>query len=304
MAKLVFHSGNYTGKVVGLPAGKVTVIGRNRDVELPLPDLKLSRRHCQIISSGDRFVLQDMNSTNGTFVNGIRVKKEVELESFDRIVMGDTEIEFHCDEKTEPVVVLDDGIAESEDSDAVETNVDMLQAAIHEMSLPLPPEPPSVAGAKTIRQSKILFCDLCNSSIPLLDWDLGKAKEVEKKLICAECLAKRSDTSIMDVSVKKDAGPPARKVPVSKNDAVDEMLAGLDQEAEIVDTTLKRRGVAIAEEVVSKAIHDFEQTTQNADAASIPEKDKRKQAPASKSGAKTEKTGGSELLGDDFEEIK
>lgn len=99
MAKLVFQSGPYAGKSVGLPAGKTLNVGRNRDVELPLPDLKLSRRHCQLYYTGDKCMLRDLDSTNGTFVNGTRIKGEVELNDFDRIVIGDTEIEFHYLEK-------------------------------------------------------------------------------------------------------------------------------------------------------------------------------------------------------------
>lgn len=93
MAKIMFRSGPYAGKALTLPTNKPIVMGRNRDIELPLPDPKLSRRHCQIALVGEKVVLKDLGSTNGTFVNGARIS-EVELKSFDRIVLGDIEIEL------------------------------------------------------------------------------------------------------------------------------------------------------------------------------------------------------------------
>jgi hypothetical protein len=104
VAKLIFKNGPYADKSVSLPDGKSITLGRNRDIELPLPDLKLSRRHCQITVTAGRGAIKDLGSTNGTFVNGARLSEtEVELNDFDRIVLGDTEIEFHGDEEEAPL---------------------------------------------------------------------------------------------------------------------------------------------------------------------------------------------------------
>src|SRR5437762_10008613 len=90
VAKLVFRSGMYAGKNMSLPEGKAIVLGRNRDVDLPLNDAKLSRRHCQIIATENGCLITDFSSTNGTFVNGNRLEaeKQLELIEFDRIVLG------------------------------------------------------------------------------------------------------------------------------------------------------------------------------------------------------------------------
>ena len=101
VASLIFRNGPYAGKSLTIPAGKVVTMGRNRDIELPLPDLKLSRRHCQIEAGLAGYILRDMNATNGTYLNGKRITGEVNLRNFDRILIGDTEIEFQCPEEME-----------------------------------------------------------------------------------------------------------------------------------------------------------------------------------------------------------
>jgi hypothetical protein len=98
VARLIFRNGPYAGKGVTLPEGKTLTVGRNRDLELPLPDLRLSRRHCQIETTITGFVLRDLASTNGTFLNGRRVETEVALNHMDVILIGDTEMEFQTPE--------------------------------------------------------------------------------------------------------------------------------------------------------------------------------------------------------------
>ncbi len=103
MANLVFRNGPYAGKSLQIPPGKVIVAGRNRNIELPLPDLKLSRKHCHFSSVDGGYVVQDLGSTNGTYVNGKRLEggDAVKLGHFDRVVIGDTEMEFQCPENLE-----------------------------------------------------------------------------------------------------------------------------------------------------------------------------------------------------------
>ncbi|MCY3022517.1 MAG: FHA domain-containing protein [Planctomycetota bacterium] len=401
MAKLVFRSGPYNGKSVGIPAGKTITFGRNRDVELPLPDLKLSRRHCQLSYDGQRYVLTDLGSTNGTYVNGARISGAVELNDFDRIVLGDVEIEFHSAEKVplplnfdaaaadpfgldpdEDVVPLEElrgaedepaaappvaaaDAAPAADSPPLEelplasppapaapmeapvlvplppeeapapppavpvaapqpvpahadasgeggikplprAEADPLAAALCDISLPLPAEPPLAIGDDVAGdRPKILFCTVCEGSIPTLDYDLGAARVVDGRLCCKECLAKErkaaatagagpkpkektkgvsdilaaldSEPIMVDTTLRRgghaaegaDAGkkepekvaraatPPAPLKPVSND-----ILAALDREPVVVDTTLKRGGQAVPEADVAKRVKDMERIAQ------------------------------------------
>ncbi len=70
-------------------------IGRAEDNTLQLMDLKASRHHARIHAEGDLFVLTDLDSANGTRVNGIAVAEPHRLEHGDRITIGDTEITYH-----------------------------------------------------------------------------------------------------------------------------------------------------------------------------------------------------------------
>lgn len=55
----------------------VTVIGRREDCDLRIALREVSRRHCRISRNGLGFVVEDLDSSNGTFVNG---KKVVEID--------------------------------------------------------------------------------------------------------------------------------------------------------------------------------------------------------------------------------
>ena len=92
-AELRVVKGTYLGTTVGLSAGTV-VIGRSSDCELSLKGAQgVSRRHCKVQYLGNRFVIIDLESRNGTIVNGQSVERKV-LEKGDRIEVGDETIEF------------------------------------------------------------------------------------------------------------------------------------------------------------------------------------------------------------------
>ncbi len=73
------------------------VLGRSRTCELTLPGSDASRRHAEIGPGRAGFVVRDLNSTNGTYVNGERVDEHT-LQPGDRIQIGDSTLTFcHVD---------------------------------------------------------------------------------------------------------------------------------------------------------------------------------------------------------------
>jgi len=92
VAKLVFEAGARAGDEMFLEAYEVT-FGRSKKADIYLDDGRLSRLHSKIIRVGSGYRLVDLNSRNGTFVNGMRVL-EHPLTSFDAIQIGDTKIKF------------------------------------------------------------------------------------------------------------------------------------------------------------------------------------------------------------------
>ena len=71
-----------------------TSIGRSRDNHIHLADERASRHHARIDLQQGAFVLRDLDSANGTYVNGQRVQRH-RLESGDEIRIGDTRLRFH-----------------------------------------------------------------------------------------------------------------------------------------------------------------------------------------------------------------
>jgi len=72
-------------------SGPVTMLGRSSACDVPLDDASASRRHAEIRRRAGKTVLVDLDSTNGTLVNGRRVR-EAPLRPGDRITIGTTSI--------------------------------------------------------------------------------------------------------------------------------------------------------------------------------------------------------------------
>jgi hypothetical protein len=84
---LRFISGKYQGGEFPLRMEREIVIGRSSDLDMVLVEDMVSRKHAKISTVGGQVVIQDLGSTNGTFVNGEKIKK-VRLKEGDRILVG------------------------------------------------------------------------------------------------------------------------------------------------------------------------------------------------------------------------
>jgi two-component system, cell cycle response regulator len=84
---LTVMNGGSAGQVIRLEASAL-VIGRSRTADLGLLDEGVSRQHCRVTRRGATIVVEDLGSTNGTFVNGARIEGNVTLEAGDRIRIG------------------------------------------------------------------------------------------------------------------------------------------------------------------------------------------------------------------------
>jgi pSer/pThr/pTyr-binding forkhead associated (FHA) protein len=72
MAKLVVLSEGLTGKSYELKVDKTT-IGRMEDNSFQISEPSVSSHHCEVLLRGKDVVVKDLNSTNGTFINGEKV---------------------------------------------------------------------------------------------------------------------------------------------------------------------------------------------------------------------------------------
>lgn len=90
--RLVGMAGTYMGTV--FPLSGMAVIGREPSNPIPLDrDTTASRRHAQISPEGAGFKVQDLGSSNGTFVNGARVTEAI-LQPGDELSIGGTRFRF------------------------------------------------------------------------------------------------------------------------------------------------------------------------------------------------------------------
>lgn len=84
---LRFISGKYEGGEFPLEDGKDIVVGRSSELDMVLVEEMVSRRHAKITVRRANITIEDLGSTNGTFVNGERIQN-AELHEGDRILIG------------------------------------------------------------------------------------------------------------------------------------------------------------------------------------------------------------------------
>ncbi len=102
MPAIIVSNGSQEG--LFLPLGKRTsVVGRDEAVPLQLEDERVSRKHMQIRyePKDDSFYVQDMKSSNGTYINGRRVATELKLSDGDELQVGDTRMVFTSEVPTD-----------------------------------------------------------------------------------------------------------------------------------------------------------------------------------------------------------
>jgi hypothetical protein len=72
-------------------------IGRSPDADVRIEDRFASGIHARAYSRGANYYVEDLNSTNGTFLNGARLEGEAQLSDLDELRIGDTELRFELD---------------------------------------------------------------------------------------------------------------------------------------------------------------------------------------------------------------
>jgi len=84
---LRFISGKYQGGEFPVTGEKAIVVGRSSDLDMVLVEDMVSRKHARIAMQGEQIWIEDLGSTNGTFVNGEKIKR-ARLKEGDRVLIG------------------------------------------------------------------------------------------------------------------------------------------------------------------------------------------------------------------------
>lgn len=136
--QLTMRSGPNPGTVYALDSEQIS-IGRDSSNEISVNDAEVSRRHARLTFQGGKYVLEDMGSTNGTFVNGQRLTGPRVLKSGEVVSLGE-QIVF---------------VYEAVDSDPGATMVSPRKVPeARPISTP-PPPPQSFAGQVPVNQPDV-----------------------------------------------------------------------------------------------------------------------------------------------------
>lgn len=90
-AQLTMTAGPIPGASYFLDKPEV-YLGRDMANDIPIPDVEISRRHARVFQQGDLVFIEDLGSTNGTFVNGTRISSPKQLHPGDQITLAESTI--------------------------------------------------------------------------------------------------------------------------------------------------------------------------------------------------------------------
>jgi pSer/pThr/pTyr-binding forkhead associated (FHA) protein len=106
---LRFISGKYQGGEFPLEEKREIIVGRSSDLDMVLVEEMVSRRHARIQLVDGSVNIDDLGSTNGTFVNGERVT-HAELQEGDRVLIGSNILKVVATDSTGPIGAPMDGV--------------------------------------------------------------------------------------------------------------------------------------------------------------------------------------------------
>ncbi len=119
MAKLVLLSAGMTGRTHELKSEKTTV-GRVEDNAFQIAEASVSSHHCEVVLRGKEVLVRDLNSTNGTYINGQKIS-ESPIQPGQILRLGQVEMRLETDappapaaKKLSQTMVMQRGVSLSE----------------------------------------------------------------------------------------------------------------------------------------------------------------------------------------------
>ena len=159
MSFLLIERGNQKGQRIALTAFPV-VAGRDPSNTIVLNDEEISRRHFKIKRRGRLYILEDLDSKNGTFLNGDRIVNAT-LQNRDKILAGNTELMFLASEPNVQIITamvnFDINVA---DDLGIQGPIDIEGLASKDHFKPIRLDPDQIAS-KVSKDAKIIkeICD-------------------------------------------------------------------------------------------------------------------------------------------------
>jgi predicted component of type VI protein secretion system len=154
---VVVTAGPEAGRRVEL--GQEVAIGR-QDADLVVEDPEVSRRHAVLRRSGGSVVVEDLDSTNGTFVNGERIRGPIKVGPGDQVRVGRTTLEIDPDQRAADTIVSlpvrPDQIPSSEAQPSVDVSAESVDvvAEDEDATQPLPARTLDEGGRRPPRSNR------------------------------------------------------------------------------------------------------------------------------------------------------
>ncbi len=158
MAKLMAVRGE-TGESE-FPVGDVAVLGRGLDCDVVFDEVSVSRQHARVTRRRDIYYIEDLNSANGTFVNGRRARR-AQLRDGDVIMLGECQVAFVLEEEH---VTRQDVMVETASTLTVVDSVGIDEAAE-------PQEADDASPAGRLRQRLEVVKDVADRCCGMLETD-------------------------------------------------------------------------------------------------------------------------------------
>jgi pSer/pThr/pTyr-binding forkhead associated (FHA) protein len=146
---IVAGTGGAVDLAVDITSGFDQILGRDAAADITLPDPAISRRHARLYCGADGVWLEDLGSTNGTYINGDRLTVPYRLRDGDEVRLGNCLATFHGVQNeadaTQVITTLDSSAASRE---AVPARIAVQPAPAPDPTpAAVPPAPPVVAVA-------------------------------------------------------------------------------------------------------------------------------------------------------------
>ncbi|MHB9020032.1 MAG: FHA domain-containing protein, partial [Minisyncoccota bacterium] len=144
-----------------VPVGDAALlVGRGTDCNLSISDEGLSRRHAEVFRQGSDVVVRDVGSSNGTYVNSVRVSTEQALRHGDVVVMGLTTIAFEDPEAIARIDTVDTSRVRTPSS-APPPPLPLPPLSVATPAPPVPPPPPAPALPRNGVTAKVSPAPAC-----------------------------------------------------------------------------------------------------------------------------------------------
>lgn len=140
MSKIVFLGENFGGQAYELLAEKTTV-GRGDKNKLAIRDDSVSSAHCEILVNGPEVIVHDLDSANGTFVNGVRVRGQRQVKDGQILRFGSVEARLELD--------MEDSDETASEQTAVHAMGRIMRQQSEARNNPKPPDAPVKLTSRT-----------------------------------------------------------------------------------------------------------------------------------------------------------